>query len=49
MFAMQPCGTDKVLWNEDCHFAMSAMHIVELTRYSSAGCLTRKNWSDDTF
>jgi hypothetical protein len=28
---------------------MSAMHIVELTRYSAAGCLTRKNWSDDTF
>jgi len=25
MFAMQPCGTDKVFWNEDCHFAMFAM------------------------
>jgi hypothetical protein len=28
---------------------MSAMHIAELTRYfAAAGCLTRKNWSDDT-
>jgi hypothetical protein len=49
MFAMHLVELTRYFELKNCHFAMSAMHIVELTRYSVAGCLTRKNWSDDTF